>query len=506
MVKDNNKQKNNQIEERIKSAFDSVTPDIFTSILESLSEEKGMREKMENILREDIAFDDIDVKKISISEDNGRIKKSRLSSMSARLKRAAAVAAAVCLVLAGGFGVNRYNLANAVESVITVDVNPSIEISVNAAEKVLEVRPLNDDAKIIVGEMDFSGSSLEVTFNALIGSMLRNGYISDSKNSILLSVDNTDEKKGEELKTKLATEIDKILIREKLSGAIISTALTKDSEIAGLAEKYGITQGKAKLIKDISDKSGRYSFEDLVSLSINELNLIADSPKLKLTTVSKTGLASDSGYIGKEAARNAALKHAGLSMNQVYDFEMEMDYVQGVMVYEMEFKSGGAEYEYDINANTGAVVKVKKGVDDDYIGEKSNNFISGGYDDEDDDDYDDLDDDDGDELRSVGESQTGNKSVTPATTSYIGKDRAEAIALSGAGVRAADVVELEVERERENGTMIYEVSFRAGDTEYNCKVDAVTGKLLRMNKEIDDDDYDDLDDDDGDYDEDNDND
>lgn len=459
MTKDIEREMNNEVEERIKSAFETITPDIFPSILESLSEEK----------------------------EKGKEMKDKRIFGNIRLKRGLAIAAAVCLVFAGGFGVNRYNLANAIESVITVDVNPSIEISVNAGEKVLGVNPLNDDAKLIVGDMDFKGSSLEVTLNALIGSMLRNGYISEAKNSILLSVDNTNKAKGEELKTKLTAEIDKILSREQVSGAIISTAIGGDSEVARLAEEYGITQGKAKLIKEITEKNERYSFKDLVSLSINELNLIAESPKIELTTVSKKGNASDSGYIGKKAALSAALKHAGLSSDRVYDIETEMDYEQGVMVYEIEFKSAGTEYEYDINANTGAIVKVKKDIDDDYRGNGTKSGSSAIYDDDEDEDEDDDDDRQGNSGISSGGNQSGNS----ASASYIGKDRAKSAAFTGAGVKAADVRELEIERDREKGVMIYEVSFRVGNTEYECKVDALTGKLLKVEKEIDEDDDDD---------------
>ena len=457
MAKDIERQMNNEVEERIKSAFETITPDIFPSILESLSEEKEKGEEMK--------------------------KKRTLGNI--RLRRGLAIAAAVCLVFAGGFGVNRYNLANAIESVITVDVNPSIEISVNAGEKVLDVNPLNDDAKLIVGGMDFKGSSLEVTLNALIGSMLRNGYISEAKNSILLSVDNANKAKGEELKTKLTAEIDKILSREQVSGAIISTAIGDESEIARLADEYGITQGKAKLIKEITEKNERYSFNELVSLSINELNLISDTTKIKLTTVSKTGNASDSGYIGKKAALSAALNHAGLSRDRVYDIETEMDYEKGVMVYEIEFKSAGAEYEYDINASTGAVVKVKKDIDDDHRGNGTKGGSSAVYGDDDD------DDDDDDRQRKSGTGSGVNQSGASASASYIGKDRAKSAAFTGAGVKAADVRELEIERDREKGVMIYEVSFRVGNTEYDCKVDALTGKLLKVEKEIDEDDDDD---------------
>ena len=43
---------------------------------------------------------------------------------------------------------------------------------------------------------------------------------------------------------------------------------------------------------------------------------------------------------------------------------VELDYEDGVMVYQVEFQSGGYEYECDVNAATGAVVQYEGREDD----------------------------------------------------------------------------------------------------------------------------------------------
>jgi uncharacterized membrane protein YkoI len=68
-------------------------------------------------------------------------------------------------------------------------------------------------------------------------------------------------------------------------------------------------------------------------------------------------------YIGKEAAINAALAHAGLKRSDVRDLKCELDRENGVMVYEVEFESGLFDYEYDIDAATGRILKSKKELD-----------------------------------------------------------------------------------------------------------------------------------------------
>ena len=68
--------------------------------------------------------------------------------------------------------------------------------------------------------------------------------------------------------------------------------------------------------------------------------------------------------IGAAAAKQAALAHAGLSAGQVSHMKVEQDREHGRLEYEVEFKSGGYEYEYTIDGATGAVLDFDKDWDD----------------------------------------------------------------------------------------------------------------------------------------------
>ena len=68
--------------------------------------------------------------------------------------------------------------------------------------------------------------------------------------------------------------------------------------------------------------------------------------------------------IGYAKAKSIALNHAGLSENEAYDMEIELDDEDGTLVYEVAFKSGGMEYSYEINAATGAILKHETEIDD----------------------------------------------------------------------------------------------------------------------------------------------
>ena len=65
--------------------------------------------------------------------------------------RTVGIAAAVAVCVMGGLGIHLYGSRFAVESTVSLDVNPSIEIQVNAKEHVLKVEPKNEDGRKVVG-------------------------------------------------------------------------------------------------------------------------------------------------------------------------------------------------------------------------------------------------------------------------------------------------------------------------------------------------------------------
>ncbi len=64
--------------------------------------------------------------------------------------------------------------------------------------------------------------------------------------------------------------------------------------------------------------------------------------------------------IGYSKAESIALKHAKLEKNQVKFLQSSFDNEKGVRVYEVEFNYGGYEYEYEIDAVSGKIIKAEK--------------------------------------------------------------------------------------------------------------------------------------------------
>ena len=70
------------------------------------------------------------------------------------------------------------------------------------------------------------------------------------------------------------------------------------------------------------------------------------------------------GTLTQDEALAKALEHAQLKKDQL-DFlkKVELDYEHGRKVYEISFYQGGFEFEYDVDAETGAILKFEKDFD-----------------------------------------------------------------------------------------------------------------------------------------------
>ena len=69
------------------------------------------------------------------------------------------------------------------------------------------------------------------------------------------------------------------------------------------------------------------------------------------------------GLITMADAKRIALAAAGVAEADARNFKVELDSEGVLMLYEVEFDSGFHEYEYKIDARTGAIVGTKKKLD-----------------------------------------------------------------------------------------------------------------------------------------------
>lgn len=425
-----------ELEQRLHTALDHAAPNDVNGVLSRCESGKGTVIQMTN------------------TNENKKSNAKKWAPM--------AVAACLALLLVGGGAGYYYQSVNGVASIVSLDVNPSIELKVNKNEKVLSATPMNDDAKEILDGMNLKGTQADVAMNAIIGSLLQHGYVDELANSILITVEDDDQARGEKLQQALTQQADAALASAQVNGAILSQVMVHSDELSQKAQEYGISAGKAALIQAVVEGSNNTkTFEDLVGLSINELNLLytaqaslpTNDDNLGViggaegyTYIVTEGSASQNAYIGVEAAKTAALKHAGFTASQVTFLDAEYDYDDGRMIYEVEFHVNGTEYDYDIDALTGAVVK--------YQSEKS------------------------------GTNTSGSSSSSANTSAYIGESAAKTAALNHAGVKESSTKYCNAWLEWDDGRPeCYEVEFMVNNTRYEYKIALTSATVLESEQE-----------------------
>lgn len=401
---------NEKMEQRLASAVEKTAPNDVNGVLSRCDERKGT----------------------VIPMTTKKTTKKRWTTLAA---------ACLALVLLGGGGIF-YQQAHAVASVVSLDVNPSIELKVSKSEKVLVCTPLNEDAKAILADMgggaDLKGAKLDVAVNAIVGSLVRNGYLNSISSAIMISVEDKDTARAEKLQRELTNTVDGVLQTSEAKAAVLTQTLTQDTAREQLAQENNISTGKAALVNRVLALNPALEFDALAKLSVEELKDLAEAgaPAMPIGTDKAMDIAA------------AAFGKASTAKMAYSAVDPELD--ESPAHYEVEIKSQtGEEFEYKIDAYTGAILESKREAAD------------------------------GTEVPVVQPSK-------PAASGDIGYAKAKSVALNHAGVSENKAYDMEIELDDEDGTLVYEVEFKSGNMEYSYEINAATGAILKHEAELDD--------------------
>ena len=183
--------------------------------------------------------------------------------------------------------------------------------------------------------------------------------------------------------------------------------------------------------------SARYEYE--IGLYDGAV-LKSEQKTLAAPSVPSAPPASSGTAISEARAKEIAFAHAGVQAADTVVEKIKLDWEDGVQVYELEFRTGSGEYEYELNALDGTVLKSEQ-------------------------------------KTRAGQSHSSQQ------TSYIGDAAAKAAALSHAGVSAGDAWDMKCELDCDDGRYLYEVEFDAGGLEYEYEIDAETGTVLKAERD-----------------------
>ncbi|MGI5823440.1 MAG: PepSY domain-containing protein [Dethiobacteria bacterium] len=423
------------LKQHLKKAVEDETPDMLEKIFLRVEKEKGA------VTMTDYNVDCPANSTLALPMLQGKKKEA-----TAWFKWAASVACLFVFVFGTYLGYIHFSP----ESIIRFDVNPAVELKINRFEKVLSALPLNKEAKVILDDMNLKNTDLNVAVNALIGSMVKKGYISEIKNSILISVDSNNKQKEIQLQEQLLNEVDALLAAHSVKGAVLSQTVDKDSRLLELAQKHNLSPGKAALINVLVNQDPALDFASLAPLSVNDINLLIASRQLELKGIETCGQANSTAYIGEDAAKQAVLTHAQVQETTAVFTEVKLDYEEGKMVYEIEFLSGNMEYDYEIDAVTGVILKFE------HETKKHNR-----------------------QNQTDHEKQNDCK-IQAGSNTYISETQAKQAALDYAKITEKTAEFKKLKRDYEDGKTVYEIEFWVDNIRYEFEIDAVTGEIVEF--------------------------
>lgn len=334
--------KNSDLEKRLKSEFESITPDNLERIRATVDAQEPQAKILE-------------LPK----------KKRRL------YQRFIYVAAALFLVCAlGASTMLSKTTSPEQQTLISLDVNPGVELTVNSSNEITSFSATNDDGQGIISDLSVNGKDIEEGIEIIINKLVDEKYISSDANSVLVSVNSSEPEAAKKIENLVTEKITASLSKSGVEATLITQIVEKDGEVEELANEYNMSEGKARLINELVKKDGRHTFEELASLTVNELTILLNDTKIMPDDVKRHGEASKTGYITKEEALQSALKHVGVTLSDVTSASTELDYLkkpgkrEGSMIYDVRFVHDGTHYVFDIGAKNGEILKEKTDVFD----------------------------------------------------------------------------------------------------------------------------------------------
>ena len=151
---------------------------------------------------------------------------------------------------------------------VGVDINPSLELSVNAFGTVLGAQALNDDAQVVLQEVSLEGESFEDALAALLESEGITAY-AESNPYIEISVTTDDE----DLAARLQGASEDCLRRSGCEGSCHRA----DADAREEAHHAGMGVGKYRAAQELMELDGSVTLDDCADMTMRELHDRIDS-------------------------------------------------------------------------------------------------------------------------------------------------------------------------------------------------------------------------------------
>ena len=268
-----------------------------------------------------------------------------------------------------------------VDTLVDIDVNPGIELSVGHQDKIVAVEAVNEDGRQVLEDLELEQQPLSEVVEILFREMVEQGYIVGENNPVLVTVQNADPAEAERIHGIINNGVDTMLSERSDTERALSVSVTNQTieafdAVTQFARKHGISNGKAAFILSMveqqptleADALADYTFAALAAIAqhqeipLSDLvdydaeaglwNLIADDLANEVEQAEST---LGTSLLTPEKAKHLALEglHNDWIAENALFVRVELAWEAEVPMYRVEFVSLGYLYEYAIRAVDG---------------------------------------------------------------------------------------------------------------------------------------------------------
>lgn len=292
------------------------------------------------------------------AQENEVVPIAAVKKSSGKWVKAMYAAAAMLLLFVGGyFGIGQYRQAYAAEYAVTLDAGASVRLEVSKTGRVVSAEGLDAKGKATVSAAQngekLKGQKLDAAVSAVVTAMARDGAVSD-QGAVLVTVDGPDETENAQVKAEVTQQIQGALTANGVAAKVLSQTLRADAALTALAEKYGVSEGRAALIQKTAESEAALDESELAKLELGALAALTQNAGAK-AAVTVTGSAA-SAYVSADAAARSACAKAGVSLGSTASADVAADVSDGKLVYNVKVTLPTGSASCEVDAKTGAIL------------------------------------------------------------------------------------------------------------------------------------------------------
>lgn len=174
------------------------------------------------------------------------------------------------------------------ESIIALDAKQSVEIVTNKQRQILTVKAYDQNVQTLLDAEDLNQSNLEASVAVIITTMIKNGYLDDSKSVVMVTVENKSTAKADDLATSLNQVIKDSATAENISATVVSQTVSPDSQALTEAGQYNVSTGKLNVMKELVIADSSLKMDALAAMSLTDLIEVSKEKSVDLSKVIKS--------------------------------------------------------------------------------------------------------------------------------------------------------------------------------------------------------------------------